>query len=110
MLQEHHGLKVAQDGWGEGRFPCRSGEELVPLHCGSQPWLWGRMPWLWAVWVQGGCWQCWLVTLGVPLWACTGMMMQMLFFLFPPQLSGADPECSCDEGDETSRKKRSRNL
>lgn len=28
----------------------------------------------------------------------------------PPQLSGADPECSCDEGDETSRKKRSRNL
>ncbi|XP_050763886.1 regulator of G-protein signaling 3 isoform X3 [Gymnogyps californianus] len=26
------------------------------------------------------------------------------------KLSGADPECSCDEGDETSRKKRSRNL
>lgn len=31
-------------------------------------------------------------------------------FFFPPQLSGADPECSCDEGDEISRKKRSRNL
>lgn len=33
---------------------------------------------------HGGCWQVWLVTLGVPLWACTGMMMQMLFFSFPP--------------------------
>lgn len=38
------------------------------------------------------------------------VMMQTLFFCSPPQVSGADPECSCDEGDETSRKKRSRNL
>ncbi|XP_055576741.1 regulator of G-protein signaling 3 isoform X1 [Falco cherrug] len=33
-----------------------------------------------------------------------------LLFLGQRKLSGADPECSCDEGDETSRKKRSRNL
>ncbi|KAM9271294.1 regulator of G-protein signaling 3 isoform 1-T1 [Morus bassanus] len=33
-----------------------------------------------------------------------------LLFSGHRKLSGADPECSCDEGDETSRKKRSRNL
>ncbi|XP_032933495.1 regulator of G-protein signaling 3 isoform X3 [Catharus ustulatus] len=33
-----------------------------------------------------------------------------LLFSGHRKLSGADPECSCDEGDETSRKKRSRSL
>ncbi|NWX46672.1 RGS3 protein, partial [Steatornis caripensis] len=33
-----------------------------------------------------------------------------LLFSGHRKLSGADPECSCDEGDETTRKKRSRNL
>ncbi|XP_074017414.1 regulator of G-protein signaling 3 isoform X2 [Numenius arquata] len=33
-----------------------------------------------------------------------------LLFSGHRKLSGADAECSCDEGDETSRKKRSRNL
>ncbi|KAM6237436.1 regulator of G-protein signaling 3 isoform 3-T3 [Spheniscus humboldti] len=33
-----------------------------------------------------------------------------LLFSGHRKLSGANPECSCDEGDETSRKKRSRNL
>ncbi|KAM6316174.1 regulator of G-protein signaling 3 isoform 2-T2 [Podargus strigoides] len=33
-----------------------------------------------------------------------------LLFSGHRKLSGADPECSCDEGDETSLKKRSRNL
>ncbi|XP_026716328.1 regulator of G-protein signaling 3 isoform X1 [Athene cunicularia] len=33
-----------------------------------------------------------------------------LLFSGHRKLSGADPECSCDEGEETSRKKRSRNL
>lgn len=37
------------------------------------------------------------------------MVMQTLFFS-SLQLSGGDAECSCDEGDETSRKKRSRSL
>lgn len=44
-----------------------------------------------------------------PTWSCTSMVMQMLFFS-SLQLSGGDAECSCDEGDETSRKKRSRSL
>ncbi|XP_071673397.1 regulator of G-protein signaling 3 isoform X5 [Patagioenas fasciata] len=33
-----------------------------------------------------------------------------LLFSGHRKLSGAEPECSCDEGDETSRKKRSKNL
>ncbi|XP_038012086.1 regulator of G-protein signaling 3 isoform X2 [Motacilla alba alba] len=33
-----------------------------------------------------------------------------LLFSGHRKLSGADPECSCDEGDETSRKKRSKSL
>ncbi|XP_075572132.1 regulator of G-protein signaling 3 isoform X1 [Pelecanus crispus] len=33
-----------------------------------------------------------------------------LLFSGHRKLSGANPECSCDEGDETSHKKRSRNL
>ncbi|XP_027505999.1 regulator of G-protein signaling 3 isoform X2 [Corapipo altera] len=33
-----------------------------------------------------------------------------LLFSGHRKLSGADPECSCDEGDETSHKKRSRSL
>ncbi|XP_048821900.1 regulator of G-protein signaling 3 isoform X2 [Lagopus muta] len=33
-----------------------------------------------------------------------------LLFSGHRKLSGGDPECSCDEGDETSRKKRSRSL
>ncbi|XP_053939746.1 regulator of G-protein signaling 3 isoform X2 [Cuculus canorus] len=33
-----------------------------------------------------------------------------LLFSGHRKMSGADPECSCDEGDETSRKKRSRNI
>ncbi|XP_054249556.1 regulator of G-protein signaling 3 isoform X2 [Indicator indicator] len=33
-----------------------------------------------------------------------------LLFSGHRKLSGAEPECSCDEGDETSRKKRSRSL
>ncbi|NXK98175.1 RGS3 protein, partial [Formicarius rufipectus] len=33
-----------------------------------------------------------------------------LLFSGHRKMSGADPECSCDEGDETSRKKRSRSL
>ncbi|NXR38515.1 RGS3 protein, partial [Zosterops hypoxanthus] len=33
-----------------------------------------------------------------------------LLFSGHRKLSGADPECSCDEGDENSRKKRSRSL
>lgn len=54
-----------------------------------------------------GCWRGWLVTLGLGThWHDDADAVS----LSPPQLSGADPECSCDEGDETSRKKRSRNL
>lgn len=33
---------------------------------------------------HGGCSQRCLVTLGVPLWACAGMMMQMLFVCSSP--------------------------
>lgn len=61
------------------------------------------------LWYYRGHWQGWLVTLEVPPWACTSTVMQTLFFC-SPQLSGPEPECSCDEGDETSRKKRSKNL
>ncbi|XP_072792655.1 regulator of G-protein signaling 3 isoform X2 [Taeniopygia guttata] len=40
-----------------------------------------------------------------------GSMHQLtLLFSGHRKLSGADPECSCDEGDETSRKKRSKSL
>lgn len=70
------------------------------------------MPWLWAVWVRGP----WGMLAGLvgDTWSATvGMHWHDdadAVFFFPPQLSGADPECSCDEGDEISRKKRSRNL
>lgn len=54
------------------------------------------------------CWQGFLVAPGTYV-VMHHMVMQTLFFS-SLQLSGGDAECSCDEGDETSRKKRSRSL
>lgn len=96
MLQELHGLKVAEDEGGEGGSCVRSLSRVV------------------AIMRKGPCgvgttgMLALLVGRTVTPWACPDMMTDTV--LLPSQLSGADPECSCDEGDETSRKKRSRSL
>lgn len=82
-------------GHGQGR-----GSGFQPLLC-CRGMFWGR-----------SCCTGTSGDAGRAAWWCEGMhgtVMQTPLFS-SPQLSGGDPECSCDEGDETSRKKRSRSL